>query len=404
MVMQGRRFLVHLSLLALAVGTNVPASATDATDLPDDSVRSEQSIRRPPYRMSLPQSQDAPAPAPEAEPQKRKGEWVIAPIPGYSPGQGGSLAVIGQYIFKPEGQSEKTQPTTVGVAGLRTEEKSYVLGAGYRGALEDDQWRVQSFAATGKYNFDFYGVGAQAGQKGVHVPLEQSFTAVQVQALRRTESGVYFGPRLTMVQLNLAVGAISGLPIGPYLPQLDRDMSNVAAGFRAQWDTRDDIFYPSQGYYVQSKLDWYRKAFGGDFNLQIFDAEYNQYLSFSNRDVLAMRGYFHKSSDGAPFFMLSSFGGNDLRGYEYGRYRDNVLIAGQVEWRHQLSPRWATTAFTGVGSVAPSSGELIRAEALWSYGAGLRFRIANDNKVNFRLDWARGRDGSSLYFSVGEAF
>jgi outer membrane protein assembly factor BamA len=312
--------------------------------------------------------------------------------------------VVGQYIFKPEGQSEKTQPTTIGIAGAMTEQKSYVLGAGYRGALEDDLWRVQSFVAEGRYNFDFYGVGVAAGQQGIHVPIEQSFKAFQVQTLRRSVADVYFGPRLTMTRLNLAVGAISGLPPGLTLPDLNRELNNVALGFRAQWDTRDDIFYPTGGYYVQSRLDWYRKAFGGDFNLQIFDVEYNHYQSLSNQDVLATRVYFHKASDGAPFFMLSSFGGNDLRGYEYGRYRDNVMIAGQGEWRHQLSPRWAAVGFAGVGSVAATANELLEGEALWSYGAGLRFRIAKEHKINFRLDWARGRDGDSLYFSVGEAF
>jgi len=334
----------------------------------------------------------------------RNNEWVIAPIPGYSPGQGGSLAVVGQYIFRPEGQSASTPPSIIGLAGLYTAENSYAFGAGYRGSLLDDEWRVQAFVGQGKYNYDFYGVGQAQGSAGIHVPLEQQFTGVHVQAMKRIVPNLYFGPRLIATRTNVSIGEASGSPFTNVLSAFDQDINNTALGLRLQWDTRDDTFYPTKGQYIQSRVDWYRKSFGGDFNFQIFDMEYNQYMSFGNHDVLAVRGYFKKASDGAPFFMLSSFGGKDLRGYEHGRYRDNDLIAVQAEWRHQLSHSWAVTGFAGVGSVAPSVSNLFDEEALWSYGAGLRYRLAKHNKMNFRLDWARGRDGDTLYFSVGEAF
>jgi hypothetical protein len=37
-------------------------------------------------------------------------------------------------------------------------------------------------------------------------------------------------------------------------------------------------------------------------------------------------------------------------------------------------------------------------------GAGLRYQLTRDYPMHLRLDYAGGRDGGLLYFSVGEAF
>jgi surface antigen Omp85-like protein len=334
----------------------------------------------------------------------KKGEWVIAPIPGHNPSQGITLVGVAQYIFKPEGQSNGTPPTTVGLAGLYTEEKSWAAGFGYRGSLRDDDWRLQAFAGTGQYNFDFYGVGQDAGERGVHIPLEQKFKAGQLQATKRIAQGLYFGPRITTYQMHLSAGSVNLPDYGEFQPQIGGDINGAGLGARLAWDTRDNTFAPTAGVSVQSRLDWYRRSFGGDFDYEVFDAEYNHYYLLRPAQVLAWRAYLRHASDNAPFFELSSLGGSDLRGYEHGRYSDATLLAVQAEWRWQWRPRWGLVAFGGVGAVGPSIGKVLESDALWSGGVGVRFRIAQDNPVNFRLDWAYGRDGSALYLSVGEAF
>ena len=55
-------------------------------------------------------------------------------------------------------------------------------------------------------------------------------------------------------------------------------------------------------------------------------------------------------------------GGEQLmRGYYLGRYRDNNLVAGQVEYRFlpfPFSKRLGAAAFLGAGTVAPKVGDL----------------------------------------------
>ena len=347
--------------------------------------------------------QPSPYGKPAAPPTGHQGEWVIAPIPGYGPSQGFSLAVVGQYIYKPEGQSESTPPTTLGLAGAYTQQDSHIVGAGYRGSLADDNWRFLAGVGSGQYNFDFYGVGSVASKVDVHVPIQQSFDALFIQATRRFAPQVYLGPRLIATKIKMSLGALTPPVAANYASLFSQELSDVALGLRLLLDTRDNSFYPTTGRNTQSRVDWYRRSFGGDFNYQLFDAEYNQYFQHGRKNVIAARIYMRYASGGAPFYALSTFGGTDLRGYDSDRYRDQALLAAQAEWRYTLSHRWAVVAFGGVGNVAPSFSKIGDA-GLWSAGAGLRLRIAKDNPVNFRLDWAQGRDGSALYLSVGEAF
>jgi hypothetical protein len=37
-------------------------------------------------------------------------------------------------------------------------------------------------------------------------------------------------------------------------------------------------------------------------------------------------------------------------------------------------------------------------------GVGVRYRLSKENPVNYRIDYAYGKDGGNFYFAVGEVF
>ena len=112
-----------------------------------------------------------------------------------------------------------------------------------------------------------------------------------------------------------------------------------------------------------------------------------------------------KSGDHVPFFELCSFGSQgDLRGYESGRYRDRFMFATQAEYRLLLPHRLAVTAFGGVGEVAPSLGQLTTANLLPAAGVGLRFSLSSTYRLNYRVDYAIGKNGGTSIVNLGEAF
>ena len=131
------------------------------------------------------------------------------------------------------------------------------------------------------------------------------------------------------------------------------------------------------------------------------DVSYRRYDELWPKGVVASR-IFGRFMDGdVPFTDLS---GHDLRGYERGRYRDNMHLAGELEIRQHLFWRFAAAAFTGLGQVAPAIDDFSDDKLLWSAGLGLRFRLTEENRMNYRSDVAWGRDGFEFYFSITEAF
>ena len=121
--------------------------------------------------------------------------------------------------------------------------------------------------------------------------------------------------------------------------------------------------------------------------------------------MLALRGYLCQVSDRTPLFDLCMFGSNsDLRGYETGRYRDRTMFAAQAEYRFPLAGRFGGVVFGGTGKVAPSFGDMGDQPDLPSIGFGLRWLAAEKARVNLSVDVARGRDSTSLYVYVKEAF
>lgn len=325
-------------------------------------------------------------------------EWVVAPIPTLNPSQGFGLQVIGQYVFKSPTQAEETPASILAVGGFYTEEKSWGAFGGYLGHWQDDEWRPMAGAGYADVNYDFYGIGNGQAEYDHSTRIDQQVTFGLAQLMRRIVPGVYAGLRVAASDSHVATSGINSPPI--VLPPLDLDINGYSVGFVAQWDTRDNQFYPKSGQYANLSATYH----DGDYTYQTYVFSWNGYYSLGDKTVIAARGFLRDTAGDAPFYALSQFGmHNDLRGYKSGKYRDNAMFATQVELRRQLSSRWGFVVFAGVGEVMPAFDELNADDLLSSAGAGLRFRVAKNHPINLRFDWAYG-DESAYYLGVNEAF
>ena len=174
-------------------------------------------------------------------------------------------------------------------------------------------------------------------------------------------------------------------------------------GFQGVWDSRDNLFFPNEGKYSSLKLISYPI---GDFNFYSFEMDVRHYNSFSKDHVLAGQVYFATAGGDVPFYKLPALGGqNRMRGYFEGRYRDNVYLTIQLEYRQFFWWRLGYVLFVGTGAVADSPDKLRIDEFQVSYGAGLRFLFNEEQKINLRVDLGITRDGNTgIYFGLEEAF
>jgi len=66
--------------------------------------------------------------------------------------------------------------------------------------------------------------------------------------------------------------------------------------------------------------------------------------------------------------------------------------------------RFGLVAFGGVGGVARRWGEFPSDQLLLAAGTGLRFNLDKKNHINYRIEFAVGREGPTVSMGVGEAF
>jgi outer membrane protein assembly factor BamA len=175
-------------------------------------------------------------------------------------------------------------------------------------------------------------------------------------------------------------------------------------GVNAVWDTRNNIFYPTDGKYSSIKFMSYPV---GDFIYYTTELDVKSYSSISKDRVFAGEVYFNNSVGNVPFYALPQLGGQyKMRGYYQGRYVDNAYFTMQVEYRRaNIWWRFGYVVFASVGTVAPSPDKYQISEMKLSYGAGLRFLFNEKEGVNLRMDIGITREGETgVYFGIGEAF
>jgi len=335
--------------------------------------------------------------------QKLAKSWpedlVIAPIPAYSPQLGWNLTLGGAYFLDIGEKDADVSPSLVGGFAMAAENGSYAYGAGTYLHLLNDKLRVKAGAAHIDIRYRFYGIGneidflnidvLQEGPayfltgswnvwKKLYVGLGYRRGSVDTRLRFDVDDSSFFDP-----VLNIELGAIS-IPI--------------------EIDSRDHEQFPRNGWQILGQTVLYRESVGSDFEAETYKLSINRYFPMRETDVLAARLVVRSASEDVPFFLLSTFGGTtDLRGYPSGRYRDRQMYAVQTEYRWQFSDRWIFTGFAGVGEVAEHFSEMGR-NFLPAGGVGARFVLSEKHKVGLSFDVATGKDGTEVYFGVGEAF
>jgi hypothetical protein len=325
---------------------------------------------------------------------------VVAPIPISNPSVGTGLALTGMILYKMDADSPESS-TDLGGGYLSSH--SWLVGAGEKLNFDHDLYRLNAALGFGQINYNFYGIGADSSSTGL--PLEQKVFGGMVDLRRKIVASLHVGLRYTYADVRTSLASTPG-PLAPVLDGKELDLKVAGLGLVASWDTRDREFAPTHGTYAEFKSNFASNVFGSDLTFQTYSLSWNAYYSLNAPNVLAARVYLCRVSQSAPFFDTCAFGsGDDLRGYEAGRYRDLNMISGQAEYRVQLFRRFGAVVFAGAGSVAPTFGDLFSSTVLPDAGLGLRFLAVPSQGVNISVDYAWGRNGSSgLYVYIGDAF
>jgi hypothetical protein len=330
---------------------------------------------------------------------------LFAPIPlkDSQIGWGLFLMVGAIHRFDPD---TTFKPSTGVVGAFYTENESWGWMAAEMARFHQDRWRVRGMVSHMDIRYDFFGIGEDAGQAGKSVPLRQQMDMAIGSGLRRVSEGLYLGASLVWMRTEVELRSPpAGLP-----PPPSNDLARselVAPGVQAEFDTRDDDYWPRSGSLANARTTFFTEALGSSRDFQRYMFTWSWYKRLrSDALTLATNANSSIAMGDAPFYMLPTIGVGKvgLRGYQQGRYRDRVMTTLQAELRYHSQGRLGAAVFGGFGQVAPSFGDLAQARVLPAGGAGVRFQLARDVPMHLRMDYAWGVDDGLLYFAVSEAF
>ncbi len=334
----------------------------------------------------------------------KRGSLVIAPIPISSPAFGSGLLLIVGYVFKLDKEDAVSPPSWLGLAGEFTSNGTGALALGGRLYLKENKYQTTFAVAKGRANLDFYGVGRFPGREAVAVPLSMGGSIFFGELMRNVGGNVFVGPRYQFRKLTARIdGELR--PGGFEVPEIDLKSNSAALGFHVQRDRRDSTFYPTKGSLLDFTADFFDQTWGSRREYQTYKVAYNGFHEVRPRQVFAYRAMGCTANGSVPFYDLCLYGFNsDVRGYTTGEFQNRRMFAAQAEYRVEWKKRLGFVAFGGVGGVARNWGDFRADGLLPGAGAGLRFKLDKKNHINYRIDFAYGREGHTLSIGVGEAF
>jgi len=325
-------------------------------------------------------------------------DWLVLPSVSYAPKTKISLGgAVGYYRNTVSGRAASSVLLSVTV----TQRRQVVVDIGPELYLDGGRWRVKGTLKGTRFPNSFYGIGGDTPASAKEEYTDR-YGEFDLTVQRQVRPNLRVGPRLLVRGGSVTDPEDGGLIDRGQVPGAAESWV-VGVGGTMFWDTRDNLYYPTTGTYLELILTGHSAAFGSDFTYGRMDLDVRAYraLGFG---VLAGQVLTESVVGTAPFQTLSQLGGsNEMRGYQGGRFRDNVLWTTQVEYRVPLFWRFKATAFASVGEVGPRIGRELVDEVERAVGVGGRLRLTDDG-VHGRVDLAYSPTGIELYLSLGEAF
>jgi outer membrane protein assembly factor BamA len=252
----------------------------------------------------------------------------------------------------------------------------------------------------------YYGIGPETRPRNPAL-VNSSYVQVRQRVLRKVVKNWYAGPEVDFQSLQ-GVSFERTDPDAVELPLGGRGSTTLELGATLVYDERKNVLNVRKGaFFEAAALRNLVNTSNFRFQRILFDGRLYRPLGKVSR-VLALQATGMFISGNVPFNSLALLGGeNTMRGYYLGRYRDKNLLAAQAEVRwlpFAFSRRWGGTLFGGLGTVAPSVSQLQFNRVRWAVGGGARFLLFQKKDVYLRADLGITREGTGVYFSLGEAF
>lgn len=324
------------------------------------------------------------------------------PVAFYTPETAFGFGGLGIGTFHLKDEPRDTRPSSLQLGISYTTKNQFLLYAPFEFYEDNEKWRLEGELGFYNYFYNFFGVGIDSKEADEET-YEVSFPRARVSLLRELLPGFSVGLACefdAFYNLKIEEGGI--LEAADVPGKRDGTISNV--GVRVFYDTRDNVFFPTKGMYIQGNLFTSSKALGSSFGYTKYELDNRFYQKVGRRQVVAANLFLGASSEGTPFYDLYYLGSKRTRGINNRRFQDNAELSIALEYRFPIAGRFGGVVFGSTGTVAPNLGETFVSAYKNAAGAGLRYIINKRDGVRIRADYGISDEGGNFYFTIKEAF
>lgn len=322
-------------------------------------------------------------------------------MPITEPAVGYGVAAGVAFLSGSLGQASKGlgRPNITFVGGLGTENGSKgIVAADIRYWLRD---RVQTQIA-GVYasvNLDYHGIGKDSVL--ADNPLRYNLKPAGVMTMARYrfgESRFWAGLGYTFASTKVSFAAPEETPgIPDYESRTNMGRLKAVATF----DTRDNMFTPVSGVFVEGSFELAAEALGGDDTFEALSLTALQFIPLPYDLFFGLRTEGSTTFGDAPFYVRPFV---MLRGVPMMRYQGDTVATLEGELRWQFWRRFSLVGFFGAGEAWNGFFDADRVQSVVSGGTGFRYELARKYGIHMGADVAFSRDTTAFYIQVGSAW
>lgn len=320
---------------------------------------------------------------------------ITEPAVGY-----GAAAGLG-FLSQPLGDADAGfgRPNITAVGGMATGNGSWGAFAGDVRHWLDDRVQTLAGAVYASVNLDYYGIGGNSALD--RDPLRYNLEpkgGLMAAKYRLASSRVWAGLSYAYARTAVSFEAPAGTPGRP-----DFDTTSNVGGLTPSltFDSRDNLFTPTRGTYLEANAGLFSEALGGDDEFQRARLIGMHYLLLHPKLTLGLRGEVAASFGATPFYLQPFI---LLRGAPILRYQGEETAQIEAELRWQFWRRFSLVGFVGAGAAWNDRERFENTQTVVTGGTGFRYEIARKYGIHMGLDVAFGPDETAVYVQVGSAW
>jgi hypothetical protein len=338
-----------------------------------------------------------------------KAQLLVYPTFAYAPETTWEIGLNSLYVYYAK-QDTNNRLSELNGFTFFTLEKQYGLWLDHSLYADKDNWfflgklRFQSFPLL------YHGIGINTPKEYI-AKVDANQIIIKERVLKKLRKNLFLGLEVDYQSLSAVSFELDKPSTTFQYPLGDKGFSNLGLGIGLALDNRHNVLNVRKGFFSELAILHSNPSWGSDFKFTTITSDNRFYKPVGKNNVLATQVFGQFNFGDVPFNQLSLMGGeNMMKGYYYGRYRDNNQLVAQAEYRLLPIPlsftnnRIGAAVFAGTGTVFSQSNNLRIADFKVSAGAGLRYLLFPKKDIWTRLDYALTNEGSGFYFFIGESF